>query len=106
MCIRDRILEPAEGAKEFNLTAPVAIGLRLTFKRNGRVVGERVNSIALQPGERGKTLFFFDVPDDLPHRADLTVQATVAGAEALPAGTALRLQLRRKLDFAPLPLWR
>lgn len=100
------ILEPATVGGDVVLSAPTEIGVRCTFRRDERVVGVREARVPLQPGERGKTLFFFDVPGDLPHRADLSVQTSIDAPAELATSGGFRLQIRRKLDFAPLPPWR
>ena len=100
------ILEPSNGASDVVLTAPLEVRLQMTFRRLDRVVAQRETHVQLQPGERGKTLFFFDVPGDLPNRADLTLQIALEAPAEPPGVGGFRLQIRRKLDFGPLPLWR
>ena len=100
------ILEPVQGANDLALASPLPLTIRCTFRRNQRELGERTATVELQPGERGKTLYYFDVPDNLPHRADLTMQVRVEAPNELPAVGGYRLQIRRKIDFAPLPLLR
>ena len=99
------ILESIEG-KGTALSSPLTLAVHCTFLREARVVAGRNVDVLLAPGERGKTLFFFDVPDDVPHRADLALQVAIEATPAMPESAVYRLQVRRQLDFGVVPPWR
>ena len=100
------ILEPADGASDVVMTAPLALDVAIAFKRGERVLERRALAVSFAPDERSKTLFWLEVPNQLPQRTALALEVNLHETSVAQLGsTRLRLQLTRKLDFGSLPLW-
>lgn len=119
--ILDTVLDPAAGSYRLHLrlprrgryyaeillepgsagSAPVALDLAFTFRRRERVLMAREVHIGVHPRAPTQTLFWVDVPRDLPEHKRLVLDVTRAGDT--PAAAVLRFQFTRKAEMLPLP---
>jgi len=85
---------------------PIALTLNLVVRRREQILLTRQVPVALAAGERGKTLLWLSSPRDLPARRGLTLSVVPEGGVLPPLpGGALRLQLTRKFELLPVPLF-
>lgn len=97
------IIEPAEGEKDVELSAPLALALEVSVARRAHQLLSRSVTVNFAPGERSKTLFWLNVPDHLPNRTDLEMRVSVRDGDSSALGKArLRVQLTRKIEFSPI----
>lgn len=81
--------------------APVELDLTFVFHRRERVVAARTVHVSVRPEAPAQTLFWLEVPRDLPENKRLTLDITRVGAG--PAAGVLRFQFTRKAELLPLP---
>ncbi len=85
---------------------PIALTLNLVVRRREQTLLTRQVPVALAAGERGKTLLWLNSPGDLPARRELVLSVAPEGGVLPPLpGVALRLQLTRKFELLPVPLF-
>ena len=98
------IVETAAGAPAPAFSAaPQTISFEFEFWRGRTLQRREAVQVTLAPGERHKTLFWVDAPNQVPSRVQLRM--TVRSAEAaklIAPGADLRLQVTRKFEFSPL----
>jgi len=98
------IVETAAGAPPPAFaTTPQALAFEFEFWRGDKLQRREAVRVTLAPGERHKTLFWVDAPNQVPSRVQLRM--TVRSAEAarlIAPGVDLRLQVTRKFEFSPL----
>lgn len=84
--------------------APVEFGLGFTFLRGEEVLLERELMARFEAGQPVTTLFFVDIPRDLPQREALAMVVTLRAVDPALRDIAanLRLQLSRKPQLSPL----
>lgn len=98
------IVETPEGAPAPAFaTTPQALAFEFEFWRGDKLQRREVVQVTLAPGERHKTLFWVDAPNQVPSRVQLRMTVRSASAAQLIApGVDLRLQVTRKFEFSPL----
>ena len=97
------ILEPPAGTSEIALSAPLALALEFTFKRQDRLLHQQTVAVNFAPGERSKTLFWLEAPDMLPERTNLDMRIGLREtSQDQLRHVTLRLQLTRKLEMTPI----
>lgn len=100
------IREPPAGDGSAATPAAAAADLAFTIQilREGEVLFSQDYRRRVSPDFAGETLFWLDVPSDLPQRRDLNVivrfDPASAGRDQPTPG--LRLQITRKLELLPL----
>ncbi len=98
------IVETAEGAPApaFS-TAPQRLSFEFEFWRGDKLQRREAVQVTLEPGERHKTLFWVDAPNQVPSRVQLRMTVrSAAAAKLISPGVDLRLQVTRKFEFSPL----
>jgi len=98
------IVETPEGAPAPAFaTTPQALAFEFEFWRGDKLQRREAVQVTLEPGERHKTLFWVDAPNQVPSRVQLrmTVRSATA-AQLIAPGADLRLQVTRKFEFSPL----
>lgn len=83
---------------------PVALGLGFTFLRGEEVLLEREFVARFEAGQPVTTLFFLDIPRELPQREALAMVVTLHAVDPALRDSAgyLRVQLTRKAQLSPL----
>ena len=81
--------------------APVALDLAFTFRRGERVLVVREVHVSVHAQAPTQTLFWLEVPRDLPEHKRLALDITRAGVA--PIEGVLRFQFTRKAELLPLP---
>jgi len=98
------IVETAEGTPTPAFaTAPQTLSFEFEFWRRDKLQRSETVQVTLEPGERHKTLFWVDAPNQVPSRVQLRMTVrSAAAASLIEPGVDLRLQVTRKFEFSPI----
>ncbi len=96
-------LETAPGAAESEVTSPFTVALDFTFRSRTRVLHREIVNVTFVPGDRAKTLFWLEVPNNVPDDRDLEVDvAPQSASQRLAWPGSYRLEITRKVEFLPI----
>ena len=95
-------LEPSS-ATDVARSAPLDLGLTISFLRREQLVLSRDVAISIAPGESVATLFYLNTPYDLPQRKGLEVVVNFHDVDPQfnDYYEGVRLQLTRKIQIGP-----